>query len=101
MASRCRRSAGAGSGRRIITQPSFGTMDTTATAAGMDIAAVIERVGSWEWGTGNWEFRLHTPHSRLPLQADAEAENLRVVGVSFRNWESKVQRDRGWSHRRD
>src|SRR5258707_11503077 len=37
----------------------------------------------------------------LPLQADAEAEDLRVVGVGFGYREGEVQRDQGRAHRRD
>ena len=48
-------------------------------------------------------FRLRAPALlalRLSLQADAEAEDLRVVGVSFDDREGEVQRDRGGAHRR-
>ena len=76
-----------------------------AIAAGMGTGVDIELVGNWELGVGSWEFSLdsplRTPHSTLPLQADAEAEDLRVVGVGFGDREGEVQRDRGRAHCRD
>src|SRR5262245_50189151 len=45
-----------------------------------------------------WHSTLNTRISTLPLQADAEAEDLGVVGVGFRYGEGKVERNRGRAH---
>ena len=94
------RSAGVGLARRTIIRPYFGTMATTATAAGMGIGEGI----SGELGA--WSLKIHlSPCSVLltpclSLQADAEAEDLGVVGVGLGNWECEVERNRRGSHRR-
>src|SRR4029077_8894854 len=37
----------------------------------------------------------------LPIKPDVEAEDLLVVGRGTVNREGKVERDRGWAHRRN